>query len=84
MAENLLNKINLNGTEMIISDTKARTAASNALSTANAASSTATTANTNATAAIRIANSAKDTAVKKALINYDSVTYTMTIMQGGE
>lgn len=77
MAENLLNKINLNGTEMIISDTKARTDASNALSTA-------TTANTNATAAIKIANSAKDTALKKALINYDSDTYTMTITQGGE
>lgn len=84
MSENLLNKINLDGTEMIISDTKARTDASNALSTANAASSTATTANTNATRAISIANSAKDTAVKKALINYDSDTYTMTITQGGE
>lgn len=77
MAENLLNKINLNGTEMIISDTKARTDASNALSTANAASSTATTA-------ISIANRAKDTAVKKALITYDSDTYTMTITQGEE
>lgn len=77
MAENLLNKINLDGTEMIISDTKARTDASNALSTANAA-------NTNATAAISIANSAKDTAAKKALINYDSDTYTMTITQGGK
>lgn len=77
MAENLLNKINLDGTEIVISDTKARTDASNALSTAN-------TANTNATAAISIANSAKDTAVKKALINYDSNTYTMTITQGGE
>lgn len=77
MAENLLNKINLDGTEMIISDAKARTDASNALSTA-------TTANTNATAAISIANSAKDTAIKKALINYDSDTYTMTITQGGE
>lgn len=63
MTENLLNKINLDGTEMIISDNKARTDASNALS---------------------IANSAKDTAVKKALINYDSNTYTMTITQGGE
>lgn len=86
MAENLLNKINLDGTEMIISDTKARTDASKALSTANTASSTATTANTNATKAISIANSAKDTAAKKkkALINYDSVTYTMTIIQGGE
>lgn len=52
MAENLLNKINLDGTEMIISDTKARTDASNALSTANGA--------------IKIANSAKDTAVKKS------------------
>lgn len=77
MAENLLNKINLDGKEMIISDTKARTDASNALSTA-------TTANTNATAAIKTANSAKDTAVKKALIKYDSATYTMTITQGGE
>lgn len=77
MAENLLNKINLDGTEMIITDTKARTDASNALSTA-------TTANTNATTAIAIANSAKDTAVKKALIIYDSNTYTMTITQGGE
>lgn len=77
MAENLLNKINLDGTEMIISDTKARTEASNALSTA-------TTANTNATTAISIANSAKDTAEKKALIKYDSNTYTMTITQGGK
>lgn len=84
MAENLVNKINLDGTEMIISDTKARTDASNALSTANTASSTATTANTNATKAISIANSAKDTAVKKALINYNSDTYTMTITQGRE
>ena len=84
MAENLLNKINLDGTEMIISDTKARTDASKALSTANAANSAATTANTNATTAISIANSAKDTAIKKALINYDSDTYTMTITQGGK
>ena len=63
MAENLLSKINLDGTEMIIADAKARTDASNALSTANAANSTAT---------------------KKALITYDSASYTMMIVQGGK
>lgn len=63
MAENLLSKFNLDGTEMTIADTKARTDASNAVSTANAA---------------------KATAIKKALITYDSTTHTMTITQGGE
>lgn len=70
MAENLLSKFNLDGTEMTIADTKARTDAS--------------TANTNATKAISTANSAKATAMKKALITYDSTTYTMSIAQGGE
>lgn len=84
MAENLLSKINLDGTQMIIADNKARTDASNALSTANAASSLATTANTNANEAISTANDAKSIAIKKALINYDTKTYTMTITQGGE
>lgn len=84
MAENLLSKINLDGTKMIIADTKARTDASNALSTATTANTNATTANTNATEAISIANRANTTAIKKALINYDSSTYTMTITQGGE
>lgn len=63
MAENLLSKFNLDGTEMTIADTKARTDASNAVITAN---------------------SAKATALKKALITYDSTTHTMTITQGGE
>lgn len=63
MAENLLSKFNLDGTEMTVADAKARTDASNAVSTAN---------------------SAKATAVKKALITYDSTTHTMTITQGGE
>lgn len=63
MAENLLSKFNLDGTEMTIADTTARTDASNAVSTAN---------------------SAKATALKKALITYDSSTHTMTITQGGE
>lgn len=70
MAENLLSKFNLDGTEMTIADTKARTDAS--------------TANTNANKAISTANSAKVTALKKALITYDSTTNTMTIKQGGE
>lgn len=70
MAENLLSKFNLDGTEMTIADTKARTDAS--------------TANTNATKAISTANSAKATAMKKALITYDGTTYTMSIAQGGE
>lgn len=70
MAENLLSKFNLDGTEMTIADTKARTDAS--------------TANTNANKAISTANSAKATALKKALITYDSTTNTMTIKQGGE
>lgn len=70
MAENLLSKFNLDGTEMTISDTKARTDASNAVSTANTAKATA--------------DSAKATAVKKALITYDSTTHTMKITQGGE
>lgn len=63
MAENLLHKINLDGTEMTIVDSKARADASDAVS---------------------IANSAKATAVKKALITYDHTTYTMLITQGGE
>lgn len=77
MAENLLSKFNLDGTEMMIADTKARADASTAASAAG-------TANANATKAISIANSAKATAIKKALITYDSGTYTMTIKQGGE
>lgn len=63
MAENLLSKFVLDGTEMTIADTKARTDAS--------------TANTNATKAIT-------TALKKALITYNSTSHTMTITQGGE
>lgn len=70
MAENLLSKFNLDGTEMTVADAKARADASNAVSTANTANATA--------------NSAKATAVKKALITYDSASYTMTITQGGE
>lgn len=70
MAENLLSKFILDGTEMTISDTKARTDAS--------------TASTNANLAISTANSAMATALKKALITYDSDTCTMTITQGGE
>lgn len=70
MAENLLSKFNLDGTEMTIADTKARTDAS--------------TANTNANTAISTANSAKATALKKALITYDSTSFTMTITQGGD
>lgn len=70
MAENLLSKFNLDGTEMTVADAKARADASNAVSTANTAKATA--------------NSAKATAVKKALITYDSTTHTMTITQGGE
>ena len=77
MAENLLSKFNLDGTEMTIADTKARTDASNAASIAN-------TANTNANTAISTANSAMTTAVKKALITYDNTTHTMTITQGGK
>lgn len=84
MAENLLSNFNLDGTKMTITDTKARTDASNALSTANDASLKAATANTKATEAISIANSAKATAIKKALITYDSTSHTMTITQGGE
>ena len=70
MAENLLSKFNLDGTEMTIADAKARTDASNAVSTANVAKTAA--------------NAAKATAIKKALITYDSSTHTMTITQGGE
>lgn len=70
MAENLLSKFILDGTEMTISDTKARTDAS--------------TASTNANMAISTANSAMETALKKALITYDSDTYTITITQGGK
>lgn len=77
MAENLLSKFNLDGTEMIITDNKARTDASNAMSTANSAVSTANSA-------VSIANSALSTAMKKALITYDSTTNTMTITQGGK
>lgn len=77
MAENLLSKFNLDGTEITIVDTKARTDASNAASIAN-------TANTNANTAISTANSAMATAVKKALITYDNTTHTMTITQGGK
>lgn len=77
MAENLLSKINLDGTEMTIVDAKARTDASTALSTANNASSAASTANANAKAA-------KEIALKKALITYDSTKHIMTITQGGE
>lgn len=41
MAENLLSKINLDGTEMTIVDSKARTDASDAVSIANTAKKTA-------------------------------------------
>lgn len=77
MAENLLSKFNLDGTEMTVTDTKARTDASTANTNANMAISTANSAKATA-------NSAKATAVKKALITYDSTTHTMTITQGGE
>lgn len=77
MAENLLSKFNLDGTEMIIADTKARADASNAVMTAN-------TADTNASKAVTTANAAKTTAKKKALITYNSTSNTMTITQGGE
>ena len=70
MAENLLSKFNLDGTEMTIADNKARADAS--------------TANTNANTALRTATSAKETALKKALITYDSASFTMKITQGGE
>ena len=71
MAENLLSKFNLDGTEMIIADTKARTDANNAT-------------NTNASKAMTTANVAKTTALKKALVTHNSTTQTMTITQGGE
>lgn len=77
MAENLLSKFNLDGTEMTISDTKARTDASTANTNANLAISTANSAMTTA-------NSAMTTALKKALITYDGNTHTMTITQGGK
>lgn len=77
MAENLLSKFNLDGTEITIVDTKARADVSNAVSTANTAISTANTA-------ISTANSAQATAVKKALITYDNSTQTMLIKQGGK
>ena len=47
MAENLLSKFNLDGTEMTIADTKARTDVSNAVSTANSAKTTALKKSTN-------------------------------------
>lgn len=84
MAENLLSKFNLDGTEMTVADAKARADASNAVSTANTANATANTANAAANSANAAANSAKATAVKKALITYDSPSHTMTITQGGE
>lgn len=77
MAENLLSKFTLDGVGMTIADTKARTDANRAISTANSA-------NTNANTAISTANSAMATALKKALITYDSTTNTMTITQGGK
>lgn len=70
MAENLLSNINLDGTEIIIADTKART--------------TADTSNTTATEALHTANSAMETALKKALITYDSTSKTMIVTQGGK
>lgn len=84
MAQNLLSKFNLDGTELTIADTQARTDAANAVNTANKASSTAGTANTNASKAVTTANAAKEIALKKALVTYDSTTTTMTIIQGGE
>ena len=77
MAENLLSKFNLDGTEMTIADTKARTDVSTANTNANIALSTANSAK-------ETANSAKETALKKALITYDNTTHTMTITHGGE
>ena len=76
MAENLLSKFNLDGTEMIIADTKARSDASDAVSKANTAISTANKADTNA-------NTAKELALKAPLITYDGTTHTMKITQGG-
>lgn len=77
MAENLLSKFNLDGTEMTVADTKARTDASAANTNANTAISTANSA-------MAAANSAMATALKKALITYDSDAHTMTITQGGK
>lgn len=77
MAENLLSKFNLDGTEMIIADTKARADASEAKTLAD-------TANTKASEAMTTANAAKAIALKKALITYDATTHTMTITQGGK
>lgn len=84
MAENLLSKFNLDGTEMMIADTKARADASTAASTAGTANANATKAISTANSAISTANSAKATALKKALITYDSTSHTMTITQGDE
>lgn len=68
MSENLLSKFNLDGTEITVVDTKARKDASDA----------ATAAST----AITNADIAKQIAIKKALITYDSDTNTMKITQG--
>lgn len=77
MAENLLSKFNLDGTEITIADSKARTDASSAKSTAVTANATAESAKTTA-------ESANTTALKKAYITYNSTTLTMTITQGGK
>ena len=43
-----------------------------------------TKARTDASNAVNTANNANATALKKALISYDSAKHTMTITQGGE
>ena len=91
MATNLLSKFNLDGTEITVVDTTARTTANTAKSTADTAKSTADTAKTNAATAQTTANSAltkantnesninKILAESRVTVSYDSTTETMTL-----
>lgn len=65
-----LTKINLDGTDLVITDKTAQ--------------SVANSANTTAKTALTTANLAKTIATKKAYITYTESTSTITIVQGGE
>lgn len=72
-----LSVINLDGKDLIITDTTARNTANEAVSGASNALSQAQTAQS-------IANSAKTIAIKKAYITYTEASALMTITQNAE
>lgn len=72
-----LSTINLDGKDLTITDTTARSTANEAVTGANNALQQATAAQVDA-------KNAKSIATKKAYITYTESTSTLTITQGGE